>query len=160
MAFQPRQNRPSYAFRPNKGEGNSKYPEKSGNYSPSARYFYGGASQPPQHQHQGQNQHQGQGQHRRNQHKRDSHGHQNDRVVKQNDVIIRLLKEIRDRLPAPAMTETERAAQSRDHERNEVPQQDTEQQSGEVEQFDGNQQEEDDGQARFALADETVDPEE
>ncbi|HEX2956883.1 MAG TPA: hypothetical protein VHO70_08620, partial [Chitinispirillaceae bacterium] len=38
--------------------------------------------------------------------KRDNYNH-NDRLIKQNDIIIRLLKEIRDRLPAPAATEAE-----------------------------------------------------
>ncbi len=38
--------------------------------------------------------------------KRDNYNH-NDRLAKQNDIIIRLLKEIRDRLPAPAVIETE-----------------------------------------------------
>lgn len=71
-----------------------KFNEKNGNYSPSARYLYGGAN--PQHQHPN---HQGGGKHR-DQHKRDSHAHHFDRLAKQNDIIIRLLKEIRDRLPA------------------------------------------------------------
>lgn len=107
-------------FRSKSIEGN-KYPEKNGNYSPSARYFYGGASQPPQHQHQGGGGGGGGGgnQHHRREHRRDGHGGggggggggQWDRLAKQNDVIIRLLKEIRDRLPPPpvrAVTDEER----------------------------------------------------
>ncbi|MBD3242040.1 MAG: hypothetical protein GF331_15730 [Chitinivibrionales bacterium] len=77
-----------------------KYNEKNGNYSPSARYLYGGNN--PQHQHQNQG---GGGKHR-DQHKRDSHAHHFDRLVKQNDIIIRLLKEIRDRLPAPQSSQS------------------------------------------------------
>ena len=73
--------------------GSDNFNEKSGNYSPSARYLYGGKSQQ-------QHIHQGQGGGRRDHGKRDSQSHQFDRLVKQNDIIIRLLKEIRDRLPA------------------------------------------------------------
>jgi len=34
----------------------------------------------------------------------------NDKVVKQNDIIIRLLKDIRDRLPPPSYVQSETAA--------------------------------------------------
>ncbi len=75
----------------NKQDSN-KYQERNGNYSPSARYLFGGNSQPPQHvQHQNQP-------HRRERDQYNKHAHHFDRIVKQNDVMIRLLKEIRDKL--------------------------------------------------------------
>jgi hypothetical protein len=69
----------------------NKYQERNGNYSPSARYLFGGNSQPPQHvQHQNQS------------HRRDKEQHkqaqQFERLAKQNDIMIRLLKEVRDKL--------------------------------------------------------------
>lgn len=78
--------------------------EKKGNYSPSASYNYS-----PGNSFSGQ-QHSSSGPHhhiqRRNDNfkrDRDGGGHQSDRLAKQNDTIIRLLKEIRDRLPAPVV---------------------------------------------------------
>ena len=80
-------------------------PPKNQVYSPSTNYNYNG-NQSPHGNHGGygnpnySNQH---NQRRKpNQFKRDNHG-AGDRLAKQNDVIIRLLKEIRDRLPAPAV---------------------------------------------------------
>jgi hypothetical protein len=72
-----------------------KYPEKSANYSPSASYNYspGAGYNGIQHPRR-----------RTDRFKRESLN-QNDRVVKQNDIIIRLLKEIRDRLPPPPFQE-------------------------------------------------------
>jgi hypothetical protein len=74
----------------------SKYPEKSPNYSPSTSYNYspqsgfnGGNSQMFQRRRPPQDQ----------RFRRDV-PNPNDRLVRQNDIIIRLLKEIRDRLPA------------------------------------------------------------
>lgn len=73
--------------------GSDNLSEKNGNYySPSARYLYGGQSQqpnvPPQKGH------------RSGGHKRSNDNHLLDRLAKQNDTMIRLLKEIRDRLPS------------------------------------------------------------
>ena len=76
--------------------GTPKYPEKMPNYSPSTAFNYSpgtginGGQQHPRH--------------RNDRFKRESPG-QSDRIFKQNDIIIRLLKEIRDRLPAPVFQE-------------------------------------------------------
>ena len=174
MAFQSRQ-RPQHAYQPKQTEGNNKYPEKSGNYSPSARYFHGGSSQPPQHQNQGPHHTQGPNQHRR-QHKRDTGGHTNDRLAKQNDVIIRLLKEIRDRLPAPIIPEGggPTHADDRDREYDAAQQQtessisapdDTEPRDGNRqdnadEQFDDNEEDDDEQQPRYAITEQEADSEE
>ena len=84
-----------------------KYPEKNPNYSPSTSYNYS-----PQTGYNGNSQ---MFQRRRpgppDRFRRDAPGG-NDRLLRQNDIIIRLLKEIRDRLPQPAFapaTETEPA---------------------------------------------------
>ena len=78
---------------PNVGNrmGNTKYPEKMPNYSPSTSYNYSpaGAFNGGQHPRR-----------RNDRFKRESLP-QSDRLAKQNDIIIRLLKEIRDRLPPP-----------------------------------------------------------
>ncbi len=72
----------------------SKYGDSSGNYSPSTSYNYSpGSSNYPSSQHQSHPRR------RSDRFKRESLN-QTDRLAKQNDVIIRLLKEIRDRLPA------------------------------------------------------------
>jgi hypothetical protein len=77
----------------NRNMGPQKYPEKMPNYSPSTAFNYSpgtginGGQQHPRH--------------RNDRFKRESPG-MSDRIVKQNDIIIRLLKEIRDKLPAPA----------------------------------------------------------
>jgi hypothetical protein len=68
-----------------------KYPEKMPNYSPSTSYNYSPAS--------GFNG--GQHPRRRNDRFKRESLNMSDRTVKQNDLIIRLLKEIRDRLPPP-----------------------------------------------------------
>jgi hypothetical protein len=78
----------------------AKYPEKSPNYSPSTSYNYS-----PQTGHTG-----GQAQmnpRRRTDNFRRDTPNSSDRILRQNDIIIRLLKEIRDRLPAPAIIEKE-----------------------------------------------------
>lgn len=88
---------------------------KSQAYSPSMNYNYNGN----QAQHGNHGNHSTHGNHgnsgfnnqqnqrrKPNQFKRDNHG-VNDRLVKQNDIIIRLLKEIRDRLPEPPVVETD-----------------------------------------------------
>ena len=69
-----------------------KYPEKMPNYSPSTSYNYSpatgvtGGQQHPR---------------RRNDRFKRESLNLSDQVVKQNDIMIRLLKEIRDRLPPP-----------------------------------------------------------
>ena len=68
-----------------------KYPEKMPNYSPSTSYNYSPAA--------GFNG--GQNPRRRNDRFKRESLNMSDRTVKQNDLIIRLLKEIRDRLPPP-----------------------------------------------------------
>jgi hypothetical protein len=75
--------------------GHMKYPEKSANYSPSASYNYspGAGYNGVQHPRR-----------RTDRFKREVMN-QSDRTVKQNDIIIRLLKEIRDRLPPPPFQE-------------------------------------------------------
>jgi hypothetical protein len=81
----------------NRNFGPSKYPEKMPNYSPSTAFNYGhhggGYSNMQQHPRR-----------RADRFKRESLN-LNDKVVKQNDMIIRLLKDIRDRLPPPQGTQ-------------------------------------------------------
>ncbi len=72
---------------------NEKYPEKNPNYSPSISYNYS-----PQSGYNGNSQ---MNPRRRNDRYRRESLNSSERVVRQNDIIIRLLKEIRDRLPAP-----------------------------------------------------------
>jgi hypothetical protein len=77
----------------NRKMGPPKYPEKMPNYSPSTSYNYSpatgfnGGQQHPR---------------RRNDHFKRDTSNMSDRIAKQNDIIIRVLKEIRDRLPPPA----------------------------------------------------------
>ena len=84
-----------------------KYPEKNPNYSPSTSYNYSpqtgynGNSQMFQRRRPGQ---QGQDRFRSN-----PSSNSNERVLRQNDIIIRLLKEIRDRLPMPGSGATSEA---------------------------------------------------
>jgi hypothetical protein len=80
----------------------AKYPEKSTNYSPSTSYNYS-----PQTGHTG-----GQAQmhpRRRIENFRRETPNASDRILRQNDIIIRLLKEIRDRLPEPPAVNREDA---------------------------------------------------
>ena len=85
---------------------------KTQGYSPSMNYNYNGNQ--PQHGNHGNHTNHGNSNYGNQQHqrrkpapfKRDNHG-ANDRIVKQNDIIIRLLKEIRDRLPEPPKVESE-----------------------------------------------------
>jgi hypothetical protein len=80
----------------NRNFGPPKYPEKMPNYSPSTSYNYGhhgGYSGMQQHPRR-----------RADRFKRETIN-QSDKLVKQNDLIIRLLKEIRDRLPPPPFQE-------------------------------------------------------
>ena len=85
----------------NRNMGLPKYPEKMDNYSPSTAFNYSpgtgftGGQQHPRH--------------RNDRFKRESPS-MTDRIVKQNDIIIRLLKEIRDRLPGPVYQEQKPAA--------------------------------------------------
>jgi hypothetical protein len=81
----------------NRNMGQPKYPEKMPNYSPSTSYNYGhqGGYNGSMQQHPRR---------RADRFKRESIN-QSDRLVKQNDLIIRLLKEIRDRLPPPQYQE-------------------------------------------------------
>jgi hypothetical protein len=76
----------------NRNFGPPKYPEKMPNYSPSTSYNYG--------HHGGYNAMQQHPRRRADRFKRETIN-QSDKLVKQNDLIIRLLKEIRDRLPPP-----------------------------------------------------------
>ena len=69
----------------------SKYPEKSQNYSPSATFNYNPATGLNGNQHP----------RRRNDRFRRETLNYTDKLVRQNDLTIRILKEIRDRLPAP-----------------------------------------------------------
>ena len=76
-------------------------------YSPSMNYNYNGnQAQHGNHGNHGNSNFSNQQHQRRKpgQFKRDNHN-SNDRLVKQNDIIIRILKEIRDRLPAPPAVE-------------------------------------------------------
>jgi hypothetical protein len=72
----------------------SKYQDSR--YSPSSNYNYNSNSSFPSSQHPRR---------RFDRFKRDATGNNNnnDRLMRQNDLIIRLLKEIRDRLPPPAV---------------------------------------------------------
>lgn len=80
----------------NRNFGPPKYPEKMPNYSPSTSYNYG--------HHGGYNGMQQHPRRRADRFKRETIN-QSDKLVKQNDLIIRLLKEIRDRLPPPPYQE-------------------------------------------------------
>jgi hypothetical protein len=74
-------------------------PDKNGNYSPSTNYNWNPGATGGNHQ--GQFQQQNQHPRRRvDRYRRETYDH-SERLVKQNDTIIRLLKEIRDRLPPP-----------------------------------------------------------
>ncbi len=82
-------------------------------YGPGQNYNYGNQSYNGNSHYNGggnsyNNNHNGQQNQRRrpDRFKRDNYSH-NDRLIKQNDIIIRLLKEIRDRLPAPAVVDAE-----------------------------------------------------
>ncbi|MBD3315206.1 MAG: hypothetical protein GF344_05420 [Chitinivibrionales bacterium] len=95
---------------PQRGNGNRTRPNspsfkdnKSPNYSPSASYNYNPSGQVNYQtpQQNNQNQHQPQHSRRRNDRHKKENSTMTDRLAKQNDVIIRLLKEIRDRLPQP-----------------------------------------------------------
>lgn len=70
-------------------------------YSPSANYY--GNNGYNNQQHSQNSQHPQQQQRRRPPNK--GNFNNNDRLIKQNDIIISLLKEIRDRLPAPSVSE-------------------------------------------------------
>lgn len=95
------------SFRNPQYSGNRKTNSKAQGYSPSTNYNYGNQNQHGSHNnshgnHTGHGNYGTQQQQRRkntNFKQRDNHG-VNDRIIKQNDIIIRLLKEIRDRLPA------------------------------------------------------------
>jgi hypothetical protein len=89
----------------NPGNRPPKYPEKMPNYSPSTAFNYSPAT--------GFNGGQQHPRRRNDRFKRESIN-LSDKVARQNDVIIRLLKEIRDRLPAPAFTEQKAAASATD----------------------------------------------
>ncbi|MBN1307624.1 MAG: hypothetical protein JXA18_06895 [Chitinispirillaceae bacterium] len=92
-------------------------PPKNHVYSPSTNYNYNGnQSQHGNHGNFGNQNFNNQHPQRRksNQFKRDGHG-LNERLAKQNDVIIRLLKEIRDRLPAPAVVPVESTEPNQEH---------------------------------------------
>jgi hypothetical protein len=89
-----------------------KYPEKNPNYSPSISYNYS-----PQAGYNGNSQMNPRRRNDRNDRFRRESLNPNERVIRQNDIIIRLLKEIRDRLPAPhyaPQAEAEVSEQSND----------------------------------------------
>ena len=88
----------------NRNFGPPKYPEKMPIYSPSTSYNYG--------HHGGYNGMQQHPRRRADRFKRETIN-QSDKLVKQNDLIIRLLKEIRDRLPPPPYQE-QRVVQAAD----------------------------------------------
>jgi hypothetical protein len=72
-----------------------KYPEKNPNYSPSISYNYS-----PQTGYNGNTQMHSRRRNNNDRFRREP-TNSNERVIRQNDIIIRLLKEIRDRLPEP-----------------------------------------------------------
>ena len=75
-----------------------KFSEKKGNYSPSANYNYNpGGNFAGQHQNQHQNQQQHHPRRRTDRYRRDVYN-LTEKLVKQNDVMIRLLKEIKDKV--------------------------------------------------------------
>jgi len=90
--------------------GQGKYGDKGGGYSPSHSFGHGsgGYNNNGNYNNSGNynnaggynSQHQNNPRRRVDRFKRDTYNH-SERLVKQNDIIIRLLKEIRDRLPAP-----------------------------------------------------------
>jgi hypothetical protein len=80
----------------NRGNPQQRFSDNRGNYSPSASYNFntrnaGGSYNSPQ-----QNMRK-----RVNKFQQRPNPNSSDRIAKQNDIIIRLLKEIRDRLPPP-----------------------------------------------------------
>lgn len=78
---------------------------KSHTYSPSSSYNYNhGNNYNGNGYNSGYNNYNGQSQHPRRRTFKPMN--LNDKIVKQNDIIIKLLKEIRDRLPAPVGSET------------------------------------------------------
>jgi hypothetical protein len=80
----------------------TKYPEKSPNYSPSTSYNYGQQNgYNPQAGYGAQTGNNGNYQRRRPERFKRDVPNTADRQLRQNDIIIRLLKEIRDRLPEP-----------------------------------------------------------
>ena len=87
--------------------GKGKFQEKQGNYSPSVSYNYNpGKSYNKPGGHQSIR--------RRNEHqKRDNGNSQTDRLIKQNDIIIRLLKEIKERLPEQNVTKVNPSEQKK-----------------------------------------------
>ena len=88
---------------PNRKPGSSNYNGKSHGYNSNSNYSYGN-SMYNGNSGSGYNGQQQQHPRRRvDRFKRESISY-NERIVKQNDTIIRLLKEIRDRLPAPENT--------------------------------------------------------
>lgn len=89
----------------------TKYSDKNHTFGPGQNYSYGNQPYNGNSHYNGgsnfyNNGHNGpQNQRRRpDRFKRDNYNY-NERLIKQNDIIIRLLKEIRDRLPAPAQSE-------------------------------------------------------
>jgi hypothetical protein len=73
----------------------NRYPEKNSNYSPSTSFNYN-----PQSGYNNNNQQGGVRRRPMDRMRRDNYPNVNERIIRQNDIIIRLLKEIRDRLPA------------------------------------------------------------
>lgn len=85
---------------------------KGQGYSPSMNYNYNNGNQTQHGSHGNHSTSYNNQQHQRRKpgsgsFKREGSGGANDRLVKQNDIIIRLLKEIRDRLPAPTVIDGE-----------------------------------------------------
>lgn len=81
---------------PNWNSASARKSHSKPNYSPSASFNYNGGN------YQNQSAQSPSSRRRPDRNgKRHVNNNQNDRLVKQNDIIIRLLKEIRDRLPEP-----------------------------------------------------------
>ncbi len=99
--------------------------DKNHSYSSNSNYSYGNGNF--------NGQHQGQHQRRRPDNaKRGSSGGSSDRIIKQNDLIIKLLKEIRDRLPAPPVQPEEQVAASDNEEMENAEQNTSENSSGDA----------------------------
>lgn len=90
---------------PNRKSNFPKYSDKNYTYSPSTNYNYNHGANYSGNGYNG-NGYNGQHPRRRNDRYKRETVNSSERIVKQNDLIIKLLKEIRDRLPAPPVTET------------------------------------------------------
>lgn len=90
---------------------NRKSSPKNHGYSPSSNYNFGYGNNPQYNGMQQSSHHH----HNNNSRKRSGfkgNSNRDDRLIKQNDTIIRLLKEIRDRLPPPVIEEKNMVGQA------------------------------------------------